>query len=196
MAELGCATLDNKGRALMVKANIPEKYRYHLSREAFCTATDLDGLVVIEVNGNKETRFFHMYGKNPERVSHLRTFGESGTVKIKTDTTPKLHDREVQCMFVGYAENHKGGVYRTCNPKTRKIHITRDVIFLRRMLFQTTVDEVAVVPSITQDVNALDAGESTNRTEPTETGSETSGGDGSDDHSASNPDSDSEYKDG
>jgi hypothetical protein len=48
MAELGFATLVNKGRALMVKANIPEKYRYHLFREAFCTATDLDGLVVIE----------------------------------------------------------------------------------------------------------------------------------------------------
>jgi hypothetical protein len=47
MAELGFATLGNKGRALMVKANIPEKYRYHLFREAFCTATDLDGLVVI-----------------------------------------------------------------------------------------------------------------------------------------------------
>jgi hypothetical protein len=134
MAELGFATLGNKGRALMVKANIPEKYRYHLFREAFCTATDLDGLVVMEVNGKRETRFFHMFGKTPEWESHLRTFGEAGTVKIKTDTTPKLHDRGVQCMFVGYAENHKGGVYRMWNPKTRKIHIRRDVYF-----FETNV---------------------------------------------------------
>jgi hypothetical protein len=131
----------------------------------------------------------------------LRTFGEAGTVKIKTDTTQKLHDRGVQCMFVGYAENHKGDVYRMWNPRTRKIHITRDVIFLKRMLFQTTVDEVAVVPSVTQDVSALDAGERTNETEPTETeptdtGSETSRGDGSQDHSASNPDSDNDDKDG
>jgi hypothetical protein len=51
---------------------------------------------------------FHMFGKTPEWASHLRTFGEAGTVKIKTDTTPKLHDRGVQCMFVGYAENHRG----------------------------------------------------------------------------------------
>jgi hypothetical protein len=64
------------------------------------------------------------------------------------------------------------------------------------MLFQTTVDEVALVPSVTQDVTALNAGEITNGKEPTETGSETSGGDGSGDHSASNPDSDSEDKDG
>jgi hypothetical protein len=100
---LGFATLGNKGRALMVKANIPEKYRYHLFREAFCTATDLDGLVVIEVNGKRETICHHMFGKTPEWAKHLRTFGEAGTVKIKTDTTPKLHDRGVQCMFVGYA---------------------------------------------------------------------------------------------
>jgi hypothetical protein len=53
-----------------------------------------------------------MYGKNPEWLSHLRTFGEAGTIKIKTDTTQKLHDRGVQCTFVGYTENHKGGVYR------------------------------------------------------------------------------------
>jgi hypothetical protein len=82
------------------------------------------------------------------------------------------------------------------NPKTRKIHITCDVIFLKRMLFQTTVDEVAVVPIVTQDVAALDAGESTNETESTDTGSETSGGDESEDHSASNPDSENENKDG
>jgi hypothetical protein len=67
---------------------------------------------------------------------------------------------------------------------------------LKRMLFKTTVDEVAVVPSVTQDVTALDAGESTNETEPIDTGSETSGGESSEDHSASNPDLDSEYKDG
>jgi hypothetical protein len=99
-------------------------------------------------------------------------------------------------MFVGYAGNHKGDVYRMWNPKTRKIHITRDVTFLKRMLFQTTVDEVAVVPSVTQDVIALDAGESTNEMEPTNAGSETSGGDKSEDHSASNPDSDNENNDG
>jgi hypothetical protein len=39
-------------------------------------------------------------------------------------------------MFVGYAENHKGGVYRMWNPKTRKIYITRDVIFLNECYFK------------------------------------------------------------
>jgi hypothetical protein len=58
------------------------------------------------------------------------------------------------------------------------------------------VDEVAVVPSVTQDVITLDAGESTKKREPTDAGSETSGGDESEDHSASNPDSENEKNDG
>jgi hypothetical protein len=147
MAELGFATLGNKGRALMVKANIPEKYRYHLFREAFWTATDLDGLVVMEVKGKKATRFFHTYGKNPEWADHLRTFREAGTVKIKTDTTPKLYDRGVQCMFIGYANNHKGGVYIMWNPKTRNIHITCDREGIRFVRPNRVVCHSPVVPS-------------------------------------------------
>jgi hypothetical protein len=67
---------------------------------------------------------------------------------------------------------------------------------LNRMLFQTTVDEVAVVPSVTQDVIALGAGESTNETDATDAENETSGGDESEEHSASNPDSANENNDG
>jgi hypothetical protein len=36
---------------------------------------------------------------------------------------------EFNACVVGCAENLKGGVYRMWNPKTRKVHITRDVIF-------------------------------------------------------------------
>jgi hypothetical protein len=46
MGELGVATLGKTGRSLMGNDNIPVKYHYHLLREAFSTATDMDGLVV------------------------------------------------------------------------------------------------------------------------------------------------------
>jgi hypothetical protein len=65
MAELLFATLGNKGRTSMVQANIPVKYRYHLFREAFSTATDLGGLVVIEIKGKRASIYKHMYTKNP-----------------------------------------------------------------------------------------------------------------------------------
>jgi hypothetical protein len=53
MADLGFTTLGNKGRALMVRANIPMNKRYLLFREAFKTSTYVHSLVVTTV-GKKE----------------------------------------------------------------------------------------------------------------------------------------------
>jgi hypothetical protein len=111
MAELGFSTLGNKGRALMVRSNIPMNKRYLLFREAFKTATYLDSLVVTKVGTKKGTRHAHFYGKNPKWINIMRTRG-GGTVKVKTKTKPKLADRGVHCMFIGYADDHNGDVYR------------------------------------------------------------------------------------
>ena len=67
-------------------------------------------------------------------------------MKIIWKFTPKLSDRGAQCMMVGYAEQHDGDVYRMWNPLTRKIHVTRDVIWLKQMLFKKMVDEEAAIP--------------------------------------------------
>ena len=72
----------------------------------------------------------------------MRLFGEAGTVKTATSTSPKLADRGAQCMMVGYAESHDGDVYRMWNPVTRRVHITRDIIWMKQMLFQKKVDKV------------------------------------------------------
>ena len=50
LAELGFAVLANKGRSLMYAAHVPQDIQYRLWREAFQTATLLDGLVVITLN--------------------------------------------------------------------------------------------------------------------------------------------------
>ena len=39
-------------------------------------------------------------------------------------------------MFVGYAPQHAEGVYRMWDPTTGRIHVTRDIVWLRRMYFQ------------------------------------------------------------
>jgi hypothetical protein len=144
MAELGFATLGNKGRSLMVRANIPMIKRYLLFREAFKTATDLDSLVVTTVGTNKTTRHEHFYGTNPKWMKFLRTWGEAVTVKVKTKTTPKLDDRGVHCMFIGYADDHDGDVYRMWNPKTERVRITRDVIWMKQMMFTKRVEEPVI----------------------------------------------------
>jgi hypothetical protein len=110
MAELGLTVISNKGRALLIRANIPWKYQFHLYREAFKMATDLDRFVIVSVNGKRASCYQHTFGQNPQWAKHLRLFGEAGMVKIVTNTSPKLSDKGVQCMMVGYVENHDGDV--------------------------------------------------------------------------------------
>jgi hypothetical protein len=115
-----------------------------LFREAFKTATDLDSLVVTTVGENKATRHEHFNGKNPKWMKFLRTWGEAGTVKVKTKTTPKFADRGVHCMFIGYADDHDGDVYRMWNPKTERVHITWDVIWMKQMMFTKGVEDAVI----------------------------------------------------
>jgi hypothetical protein len=135
LAELGFAILGNKGRACMVAANVPMTIRYKLFPKAFEYATDRDGLQVTTIDGLTSTRYKHFCGKNPKFAQHLHTWGEAGTVKTKTKTTPKIADRGVQCMFIGYAKDHEGDCYGMWNPKTSGVHTTCDVIWLRRMFY-------------------------------------------------------------
>jgi hypothetical protein len=46
----------------------------------------------------------------------------------------KLADRGLLCVFVGYARNHAGNVYRMINMKTGKAFITRDIQWTSRFI--------------------------------------------------------------
>jgi hypothetical protein len=153
LAELGFAVLANRGRALMHRANVPMKERYKLFHEAFKTATLLDGLIRIELDGKMKPCVVHWSGKVPNFAKHLRTWGEAGTVKTKTPTTAKLADRGVHCMFVGYALDHAGDVYRMWNPKTGRVHEMRDVIWLLRMYFKKPMEqeEIGIMPTLDEN---------------------------------------------
>jgi hypothetical protein len=65
-------------------------------------------------------------------------------VKVKTKTTPKLADRGVHCMFIGYVDDHGGDVYRMWNPKTERVHITRDVIWMKQMMFTKGIEDPVI----------------------------------------------------
>ena len=57
-------------------------------------------------------------------------------MKIKKTGTPKIADRGVQCIFVGYALDHASDCYRMYDPTTNRVHVTRDVIWLKRMFYE------------------------------------------------------------
>jgi hypothetical protein len=144
MNELGSATLGNKGRALMVRANISMNKRYLLFREAFKTATYLDYLVFTTVGIKKATRHEHFYGNNPKWMNFLRTWGEGGTVKVNTKNTPKLADRGLHCMFISYEYDNDGDVYCMWKPKMERVHITWDIIWMKQIMLTKGIEDPVI----------------------------------------------------
>ena len=134
-AEVGLATIAMRARAMMSAAHIPDKIKHLLMPEACKTATKLDGLVLVTHKNKTATRYFHEFKEHPAFAKHLRTFGEAGTVTLKSNMMAKPVDRGAVCVFVGYADLHDGDCYRMWNPRTKRIHQTRDVIWLRRMYY-------------------------------------------------------------
>ena len=74
-------------------------------------------------------------GKTPEelwsgikpKVHHMRIFGCEAFAHIPKIKRQKFQAKGVKCIFVGYANETKG--YRLWNPTTKRIIISRDVIF-------------------------------------------------------------------
>jgi hypothetical protein len=130
---------------MMEHAHVPQRNCYQLWKEAFGAATLLDGLTVLDINGKLPAQFEHWDGRNPDFVQFMRTWGEAGTVKLRTAMTPKIFNRGVPCMMVGYAENHASDTYCMWEIDTNGIHGTRDVVWLRRMYFPSK-------PQVTQIV--------------------------------------------
>jgi hypothetical protein len=65
-------------------------------------------------------------GRTPS-VQHLRTFGCVTHTKVTMPHQKKLDDRSRRMIFVGYEPGSKA--YRVYDPSTRRVHISRDVVF-------------------------------------------------------------------
>ena len=102
LAELAFPYLAGKARAMMGAARVPEDVKSKVALEAIACATQLDGLVVVDVKGKQATRDMHMFGANPSWSGKLRIWGEAGVVAEGKDG--KTGDRGATMMFVGYAD--------------------------------------------------------------------------------------------
>ena len=161
LAEVGLATIAARGRAIMSAAGIPKELRQKFWREAFQTSTYLDGLVLVDVNGVLKTRFEHWEGKLPSFTQHLRKWGEAGVVKLRTSTTPKIYDRGKVCMFVGYSHNHAGDTFRMWDPESKRVHLSRDIVWLNKMFFNKTPTSIDI-PSMPKTNSTIRMKESEN----------------------------------
>ncbi|KAK1645758.1 hypothetical protein QYE76_063563 [Lolium multiflorum] len=73
-----------------------------------------------------QTPYEAWYGKKPS-VEHLRVFGCVAHVKSARPLLRKLDDGSTPMIFIGYEPGSKA--YRVYNPVTRRVHISRDVVF-------------------------------------------------------------------
>jgi hypothetical protein len=136
-AGVGFATIAGRARSMLQDANIPSGLRKCLMLEAVKTATHLDGLVPVDVSVVCSRRHSCInLGAAPPFTRALRTWGEAGTVTLKSrNFQPKEKGRGVTCIMVGYSLKHPAGTYRMSDPATNGIHLTRDVTWLRRKLY-------------------------------------------------------------
>jgi hypothetical protein len=74
-------------------------------------------------------------------VHHLRTFGCIAHVKVNTPNLKKLADRSKKMIFVGYEPGL--AAYRFYDPVSRRVHVSRDVIFDEEASWAWTADQAA-----------------------------------------------------
>lgn len=111
-------------RSMLYHRKLPEQ----LWGEAANTAVYTLNRVLNSRNGNKTP--FELYHKNKPRVSHMRVFGSVAFMKAqekkRSGYQKKLEPRSNKMIFVGYDRDY---TYRLYDPESRKIFITREVIF-------------------------------------------------------------------
>ena len=167
LAEVGFTTIGNQGLGMMIAANIGYAMRFLPYCEAYACATMLDGLVLKELDGVTCPRVEHWCGHLPAWAKAVRTWGEAGVVTLKSKTSPKLANKGLTCMFVGYATGHADGVYRMWNPTTGGVHVSRDVVWLKRMYYQRVPTALEIATGVDREVRESDGDFVTRNTTPT-----------------------------
>lgn len=115
-------TLMEKVRAMLYQSNVEKK----LWGEAVCSATYL--INRIPKDGQTKTPIEKWSGKKPN-AKNIKIFGSEAYAKILTPLK-KLDERSEKLIMVGYAPTG----YRLWNPKTMKINIRRDVVFVKNVI--------------------------------------------------------------
>ncbi len=162
------ATMLGRVRAILNQGKITSKSdRAKFAGELMHTVTKVENVLVKEKGETSSYEKF--WGKKAPHAKNLRIPLEMGVVSNLKKIKAKLDNRGQKMMFLGYAEDHAGDVFRFWNPKTRKVIVSRDVRWTnvivnhtepvnnRRMILKaltrTDADQEASVEDPSEDEN-------------------------------------------
>ncbi|KAI5332050.1 hypothetical protein L3X38_022178 [Prunus dulcis] len=114
-------TVVEMAKAMLHRKGLP----YYLWAEAMHTAVYLINRCPTRALGDKTP--FEALSERKPGLAHLKIFGCVCYVHISTEVRQKLDAKSTKGIFVGYAICEKG--YRVYDPATKKILLSRDVVF-------------------------------------------------------------------
>ena len=123
-------TLMGRSRAMMLTAGFSQQDKRKFWCEVISTATRLDNIMVRKER--TKPPYTLLYNDEPKYKKYLRSFGKMAVIAISDGKKmrSKLDTRGRTGIFVGYADDHAGNVYRFINIQTKKIILSRDIQWL------------------------------------------------------------------
>ena len=114
----------------MLTAGFSQQDKRKFWCEVISTATKLDNIMVRKERTKPPYTLF--YNDERKYKKYLRSFGEMAVIAISDGKKmrSKLDTRGRTGIFVGYADDHAGNVYRFINIQTKKIILSRDIQWL------------------------------------------------------------------
>ena len=119
-----------RSRAMMLTAGFSQQGKRKFWCEVISTATKLDNIMVRKERTKPPFTLF--YNDEAKYMKFLGSFGEIAVIAISDGKKmrSKLDTRGRAGIFVGYADDHAGNVYRFINIQTKKIILSRDIQWL------------------------------------------------------------------
>jgi len=139
-------TIANKGRTMRIESKLPA----NLWDEFWVTASYLHARTSTRLLNHK-TPFELFYLKKPD-ISHLREIGCKAFALILNKHNPKIFERSLECLLIGYSLNSKA--YKCYHQPTRRIIETYHVKFVESHETETVPSKLTVIPENTSDAPA------------------------------------------